>query len=318
MAGKKTSVIQVMIAGDSRDLQKATKQGSLGFDLLAGAAIAATKVIASAATAIAGFSIREFAKFDDAMTKSTAIMGDLSDAMRKDMSDAARQVALATSFSASEAAEAFFFLASAGLTAEQSIAALPKVAQFAQAGQFDLALATDLLTDAQTALGLSSTDAAENLANMVRVSDVLVKANTVANASVQEFSEALTEKAGNAMRMLGMEIEEGVALLAVFAERGIKGTKAGTLLNTTLEGLTRTARENADAYAAMGVSVFDVDGELRNMADIVGDMEGALGGLSTEAQLAQLATLGLTRQARDGALALLGASDKIPRVRGCC
>jgi TP901 family phage tail tape measure protein len=311
MAGKKTSVIQVMIAGDARDLQKATRQGVSGFELLAGAAIAATKVIASAATAIAGFSIREFAKFDDAMTKSTAIMGDLSDAMRKDMSDAARQVALVTSFSASEAAEAFFFLASAGLTAEQSIAALPKVAQFAQAGQFDLALATDLLTDAQTALGLSSTDAAENLANMVRVSDVLVKANTVANASVEEFSEALTEKAGNAMRMLGMEIEEGVALLAVFAERGIKGTKAGTLLNTTLEGLTRTARENADAYAAMGVSVFDVDGELRNMADIVADIEGALGGLSTEAQLAQLATLGLTRQARDGALALLGASDKI-------
>jgi TP901 family phage tail tape measure protein len=311
MAGKKTSVIQVMIAGDARDLQKATRQGVSGFDLLAGAAIAATKIIASAATAIAGFSIREFAKFDDAMTKSTAIMGDLSDAMRKDMSDAARSVATSTSFSASEAAEAFFFLASAGLTAEQSISALPKVAQFAQAGQFDLALATDLLTDAQTALGLSSTDAAENLANMVRVSDVLVKANTVANASVQEFSEALTEKAGNAMRMLGMEIEEGVALLAVFAERGIKGTKAGTLLNTTLEGLTRTARENADAYAAMGVSVFDVDGELRNMADIVADMEGALGGLSTEAQLAQLATLGLTRQARDGALALLGASDKI-------
>jgi TP901 family phage tail tape measure protein len=311
MAGKKTSVIQVMIAGDARDLQKATRQGVSGFDLLAGAAIAATKIIASAATAIAGFSIREFAKFDDAMTKSTAIMGDLSDAMRKDMSDAARSVATSTSFSASEAAEAFFFLASAGLTAEQSISALPKVAQFAQAGQFDLALATDLLTDAQTALGLSSTDATENLANMVRVSDVLVKANTVANASVQEFSEALTEKAGNAMRMLGMDIEEGVALLAVFAERGIKGTKAGTLLNTTLEGLTRTARENADAYAAMGVSVFDVDGELRNMADIVADMEGALGGLSTEAQLAQLATLGLTRQARDGALALLGASDKI-------
>lgn len=311
MAGKKTSVIQVMIAGDSSDLQKATRGGVSGFNLLAGAAVAATKIMVSAATAIAGFSIREFAKFDDAMTKSTAIMGDLSDTMRKDMADAARQVALVTSFSASEAAEAFFFLASAGLDAAQSIAAMPKVAQFAQAGNFDLATATDLLTDAQTALGLSSTDTTENLANLVRISDVLVKANTVANASVQEFSEALTEKAGNSMRMLGMEIEEGVALLAVFAERGIKGTKAGTLLNTTLEGITRTARENADAYKAMGVAVFDVDGELRNMADIVGDMEGALDGLSTEAQLAQLATLGLTRQARDGALALLGASEKI-------
>ena len=57
--------------------------------------------------------------------------------------------------SAKEAADAFFFLASAGLDGKQSIAALPIVAQFAQAGAFGLARATDLLTDAQTALGLS-------------------------------------------------------------------------------------------------------------------------------------------------------------------
>ena len=308
---KKTSVIQVMITGDSRDLQQATRGGVSGFELLAGAAIAATKVLVSSATAIAGFSIREFAKFDEAMTKSTAIMGDLTDAMRKDMSEAARAVATSTSFSASEAADAFFFLASAGLDAEQSIGALPKVAAFAQAGMFDLSQATDLLTDAQSALGLTSDDTAENLANMVRVSDVLVKANTLANASVEEFSQALTERAGAAMRALGVDIETGTAALAVFADQGIKGSKAGTMLNTTLEGLTRTAREQADAYAAMGVAVFDADGEMRNMADIVGDLERSLDGMSTEAMLAELATLGLTRQARDGVIQLLGNSEAL-------
>jgi TP901 family phage tail tape measure protein len=311
MAGKKTSVIQVMIAGDARDLQKATKQGSVGFDLLAGAAIAATKIIASAATAIAGFSIREFAKFDEAMTKSTAIMGDLSDAMRKDMSDAARQVALETTFAADQAAEAFFFLASAGLTAEQSIGALPQVARFAQAGAFDLATATDLLTDAQSALGLTSDDTAENLANMARVSDVLAKANTASNATIQEFSEALTEKAGVAMRQLGIDIEEGTAALAVFADQGVKGTKAGTLLNTTLEGLARTADTNTDAYKKLGVSVFDNEGEMRNLADIVGDLEKAFDGMSTQARNAELRNLGFTRQARDGVLQLIGNSEAL-------
>jgi TP901 family phage tail tape measure protein len=311
MAGKKTSVIQVMIAGDARDLQKATRQGVSGFDLLAGAAIAATKIIASAATAIAGFSIREFAKFDDAMTKSTAIMGDLSDSMRKDMSDAARQVALETTFAADQAAEAFFFLASAGLTAEQSIAALPQVARFAQAGAFDLATATDLLTDAQSALGLTSDDTAENLANMARVSDVLAKANTASNATIQEFSEALTEKAGVAMRQLGIDIEEGTAALAVFADQGVKGTKAGTLLNTTLEGLARTADTNTEAYERLGVSVFDNEGQMRNLADIVGDLEGAFDGMSVQARNAELRNLGFTRQARDGVLQLIGNSEAL-------
>ena len=308
---RKTSVIQVMIAGDSSDLQKATRGGVSGFNLLAGAAIAATKIMVSAATAIAGFSIREFAKFDEAMTKSTAIMGDLSDTMRKDMSDAARQVALETTFAADEAAEAFFFLASAGLTAEQSIAALPQVARFAQAGAFDLALATDLLTDAQSALGLTSDDTAENILNMARVSDVLAKANTVSNATIQEFSEALTEKAGVAMRQLGIDIEEGTAALAVFADQGVKGTKAGTLLNTTLEGLARTADQNKEAYDALGVSVFDNEGEMRNLADIVGDLEGAFDGMSTQARNAELRNLGFTRQARDGVLQLLGNADAL-------
>lgn len=311
MAGKKTSVIQVMIAGDSSDLQKATRGGASAFGALAGAAVVATKVIASAATAIAGFSIREFAKFDEAMTKSTAIMGDLSDGMRKDMSDAARQVALETTFAADEVAEAFFFLASAGLDAQQSIAALPQVAQFAQAGAFDLATATDLLTDAQSALGLTTDDTAQNMENMARVSDVLAKANTISNATIEEFSQALTEKAGVALQNLGVDIEEGAAALAIFADQGVKGTKAGTLLNTTLEGLTRTADENKDAYDALGVSVFDNEGEMRNLADIVGDLDGAFDGMSTQARNAELRNLGFTRQARDGVLQLLGNADAL-------
>lgn len=311
MARRRTSVIQVMVTGDARDLNRATQQGSKGLGLLGSAAIAASKFVASSMTAIAGFSIREFAKFDDAMTKSTAIMGDLTDAMRTDMEQAAREVAKTTSFAASEAADAFFFLASAGLDAEQSIAALPQVAQFAQAGAFDLARATDLLTDAQSALGLTSDDTAENLEQLTRVSDVLVKANTLANASVDQFSEALTERAGAAMRELGVEIETGVAVLGVFADQGIKGSKAGTMLNTTLEGLTRTAREQSEAYDRLGVSVFDSEGNMRGMADIVGDLEGALDGMSTEARLAELSTLGLTRQARDGVIQLLGNADAI-------
>ena len=62
------------------------------------------------------------------MTKSLAIMGDVSDAMRNDMAQAARQVATSTKFSAEQAAESFFFLASAGLDAKASLAALPQVA----------------------------------------------------------------------------------------------------------------------------------------------------------------------------------------------
>lgn len=300
--------LRIRIVGDASDLQRVL--GSTGSTLQKWARRGVFALGAAVAGGVAG-SIRAFANFDQAMTNSLAIMGDVSDEMRTSMSDAARDVATSTQFSASEAAEAYFFLASAGLDAAASIEALPRVAEFAQAGQFDLATATDLLTDAQSALGLASDDTAENLQNMVRVSDVLVGANTLANASVQEFSEALTERAGAALRSMNKDVEEGVAVLAVFADQGLKGSAAGTALNTMLEGLSRTARDNADAYEDLGVAIFDSSGEMRNIGDIVGDLEVAFGGMSTEQRDAELASLGLTRQARDAIIALLGNSEAL-------
>jgi TP901 family phage tail tape measure protein len=280
-----------------------------------------SKVGAAAANAAAGglaalaavtvASVKAFADFDAEMTKSLAIMGDVSDVMRDDMAAAAREVAKSTTFSANEAAESFFFLASAGLDAEKSIAALPKVAAFAQAGMFDMATATSLLADAQSAMGLTSKDATENLENLVRVSDVLVRANVLANASVQQFSEALTNKAAASMRTLGISIEEGVAVLATFAQQGIKGSEAGTIFNATLRGLTNGVQRNAAEFERMNIEVFDSQGNLNNLADIIANMEVALNGMSVEQQRATLTSLGFTEETLAGTLALLGNSEAI-------
>lgn len=262
--------------------------------------------------AVGAGAIKAFSDFDSAMTGSLAIMGDVSEAMRGEMSAAAREVGKTTTFSATQAAESYFFLASAGLDAASSIAALPKVAAFAQAGAFDMALATDLLTDAQSALGMTiRDDVIANMENMVRVSDVLVKANTLANASVQQFSEALTNKAGAALRALGKDVEEGVAVLAAFADQGVKGAEAGTQFAIVLRDLQTKAITNKAAFEKFGVSVFDSSGEMRNMADIVSDMEGLLGGMSDAGKKATLMQLGFSDKSIAAMTALLGTSDAI-------
>jgi TP901 family phage tail tape measure protein len=299
--------IPIIVTADTKKLTGVTK----GLDQLGKAATMALAAVAAAGAAIAVLSVREFAKFDGALQKSVSIMGDLSSAMRDDMASAAREVAKTTTFSAEQAAESFFFLASAGLDAEQSISALPQVAAFAQAGMFDMALATDLLTDAQSALGLSSDDTAENLANMARVSDVLVKANTLANASVEQFSTSLTTKAGTSLKALGKDVEEGVAVLAVFADQGIKAELAGNQLAIVLRDLTTKAINNKDAFAEMGVSVFDSEGEMRNIADVIADLEVAMDGMSDETAKATLLQLGFTDKSVSAIQALLGQSDAI-------
>jgi TP901 family phage tail tape measure protein len=300
--------IRIVSDFDAKGLKQAEQQLG-GLAKTAGVALAA---VGAAMAAVAVKSVQEFSKFDAALTQSRAIMGDLTEAMEKDMANAAREVAKATTFSAEQAAESFFFLASAGLDAEASIAALPRVAQFAQAGMFDMSRATDLLTDAQSALGLTiRDDAVKNMENMIKVSDVLVRANTLSNATVEQFSTSLTTKAGPALRTLGKDMEEGVAVLAAFADQGIKGEEAGTQLSIVLRDLSTKAIKNKDDFAQFGVSVFDANGEMRNLGDIIGNLETALEGMSDETAKATLLQLGFADRSVQSILALLGTSDAI-------
>lgn len=300
--------IRIVSDFDKRGITAANQ----ALDNLAKGAGIALAAVAAATAGIAIKSVQEFAKFDAALVKSTAIMGDLSDTMKNEMSQAARDVAKVTTFSAEQAAESFFFLASAGLDAKSSIMALPQVAAFAQAGMFDMALATDLLTDAQSALGLTiRDDAVKNMENMIKVSDVLVRANTLANASVEQFSVALTTKAGAALRALGKDVEEGVAVLAAFADQGIKGESAGTQLSIVLRDLTTKAIQNKGAFDKMNIGVFDSTGNMNNLGDIIGDLEGALAGMSDETQKATLLQLGFSDKSLASLQALLGTSEAI-------
>lgn len=312
MATRRSSVVQVLIRGDSSELTDSVGKAESSLAGLGRKAAAATAAVGAAIGGLAVVSVREFAKFDQAMGQSLAIMGDVSDALRAEMADAAREVAKTTTFSAEQAAQSYFFLASAGLDAQASIGAMPMVARFAQAGMFDMALATDLLTDAQSALGLTiRDDAVANMENMARVSDVLVRANTLANATVQQFSEALTNKAGAALRSLGIEVEEGVAVLSAFADQGIKGEYAGTQLGIVLRDLTTKGLKNAEAFRSLGVEVFDATGEMNAIADIVGDLEGLLGGMSDATQKATLLQLGFSDKSLAAVQALLGQSEAI-------
>lgn len=275
-----------------------------GFALATG--LSATAVVAGVAKMVASYE-----RLNQSMNRSLAIMGDVSDTMRNKMTAAAIDISTTTQFAAHEVADAYFFLASAGLRAEQTLAALPIVARFAQAGNFDLATATSLAADAQSALGMKSEDTIEYLGQLTRVTDVLVKANVLANATTQQFSEALTNKAGAALKVLGKSMEEGVAVLAAFAEQGVKGAEAGTALTIVLRDLQTKAIDNKAAFAAAGVAVFDAAGKMQNLADIVHDAEILLAGLSDEQSKATLLMLGFSDKSIAYVQSLLGMSEAI-------
>jgi len=270
---------------------------------------AAVAVGVALAQAIRG-AVKGFMDFDDAMTQSLAIM-QTTVQQQEQMKRAARDVATEFRVSNKDAAESFFFLASAGLDAEQSVAALPQVTKFAQAGMFDMATATDLATDAQSALGLTVKDAQQNLENLTRVTDVLVKANQLANASVQQFSEALTTKSGAALKVVNKDIEEGVAVLAAFADRGVKGAEAGDKLNQVLRDIPRATAKNGEEFKKLGLEMFDAEGNMKNVADIIENLDEVLKPMSDELKASTLDQLGLNRGVADAVKILSGAGDQI-------
>jgi TP901 family phage tail tape measure protein len=315
MIGGEIARLFVTIGAKTDEFNKSmdTVQSKLkktGDTLMAGGA-AATKMFTVPIVAAGAAVSKTYMDFDHAMTGSLAIMGDVSGDMKKVMADTAKDISNSTIFASKDVAGAYYFMASAGYDALTSVELMPGVAAFAQAGMFDLARATDLLTDSQSALGLSTGDVMQDLINQTRISDVLVGANTLANASVEQFAEALVTDAGPAARLLNKDIEETVAVLAVMADQGTKGQVAGSKLAIAWREMQTAALNNQEAFKKWNIEMYDSEGNMRNTADIVEDLEGALMGLSDEHQKLALMELGFTDRSVKVVQALLGTSDQI-------
>lgn len=261
---------------------------------------------------ISAASVRAFASFDQAMTESTSIMSTTGDQVRQ-MRDLALELSTKAPQGPAELAQSYFFLASAGKDAEQSMALLPQVMQFATAGAFDMEKATSLLVDAQSALGMSSRSAARDAANMAALADVLTKANILSNASVEQFATSMTSEAGAAFKAYSISLHEGAALLAAYADQGIKAEVAGTAASRMLRLLTKATQDNAKEFERLNIHVFDASGEFRPFSAIVKEMERALSGMSTEQKIATLETLGFEARIQAVILPLLGASESLAR-----
>jgi TP901 family phage tail tape measure protein len=262
-------------------------------------------------TLIGRASFNEFRQFDKAMTQSTAIMENMTEKVKKGMAEQAKALSLDGSKSAVELAQSYYFLASAGLDANEAMANLPTVTKFATAGVIDMDKAVSLLVTSQKGLGLATGNTMRDMVNMERVASVLLKANTLADASTQQFAAALANKAAPALRLMNKEIEEGVAVLSIFAQQGIKGARGGTFLEIAMRELTNKSLKNREAFKELGIEVFNTNGEMNHMADIVEDLEGAFGKMTPEAQTASLAQLGFSQRSVFAIRNLIGFSDAI-------
>ena len=218
-------------------------------------------------------------KFQDAMAKVQALSG-ASGAELKKLEDTAKQMGATTIFSASECADALGYMALAGWDANQSAAALPGVLNLAAASGMELADASDLVTDYLSAFGLEADQAG-------RMADVLTYAQANSNTSTQQLGEAFKNCAVNAHNA-GMTLEETTAIIGKLADKGLKGSEAGTALNAVIRDMTQKMKNGSIEIGNTKVAVQDANGNFRDMSDIVADVTKATEGMGDAERTAAL------------------------------
>lgn len=211
--------------------------------------------------------------FDSAMSQVAATMGTSVDEIQN-LRDFAQQMGSATAFSATESAEALNYMALAGYDAQTSMDMLPNVLNLAAAGGIQLASASDMVTDAQSALGLSI----DETSVMV---DQMAKASSKSNTSVAQLGEAILTIGATARGVKG-GTQELSTLLGAMADNGIKGAEGGTHLRNMLLSLQNPTDQAASTLEDLGIAVYDSQGNMRSMIDIIGDLQTATADMTQE------------------------------------
>lgn len=254
---------------------------------------------------------KSFASFDQAMIKSLSIMKGLSPELKKALEFEAIELSKESITSSKDLAESYYSLASAGLDAKSSLAALDVVNNFAIAGHMNLIIATRLSIDAQKTLGLAYDDSEKNALSLRRVTDTLTFANTLANATVQEYAFALGRYGAAAMRAYNIELEEGIAMLAAYAKMSIKGEHAGNMFSRMLRLTTAGFKDHRQVWRSFGIDLYNMDRSLKPLWTIVNDISGALEHLSTESKIAALKMMGFQARSQQAIFPLLGLGNAI-------
>ena len=286
---------KVDTSGFGKGISEITGISQSGYEKTTKAFLGVTAGVAAIGTA----AVKTASDFDAEMSKVSAISGATGedfDALR----DKAREMGSKKKFSASESAEAMEYMAMAGWKTEDMLEGIEGIMNLAAASGEDLGTTSDIVTDALTAFGLSAQDSGH-------FADILAAASSNANTNVSMLGESFKYVAPVA-GSLGMSAEDTSVALGLMANSGIKASQAGTALRSILTRMAKPTKQSQAALDALGLSLTDEQGNVKDLATLMGDMREAFSHC-TDAEKAQYAALLAGQEGMSGLLAIVNASE---------
>ena len=153
----------------------------------------------------------------------------------------------------------------------------------AAASDLDLARASDAVAIAIKTFGLNSEDATAVANSFVGAADASV-------AEVSDLTDAMYTF-GPTANQYGWSLQDANTALAILSERGIRGSEAGTALRSMMTNMMRDTDDTTAALDALNISLYDQEGQMRTLPDIMGQLTQALSGLSDEERNYYIQTL---------------------------
>ncbi|MGN7271123.1 phage tail tape measure protein [Bacillus licheniformis] len=210
-----------------------------------------------------GMTVKAAADFEKAMSRVGALANATNDQMA-DLTKTARHLGATTQYTDGQVAEGMQYLAMAGYKTNQIIGAMPGLLATAAAGQTDLGVTADIVSDILTEFHIKAEDTN-------RVADAMAYTFTNSNATLQEIGQTM-KYAAPAAKTAGLSMEELAAATGIMANSGIKADMAGTALRATLTRLSSPPKQAGNAIDELGLKVTDSTGKLRPLADIIGQI----------------------------------------------
>lgn len=255
--------------GIQSDIESALTGGSMG-DIGSRAGNALGGAFSSAFTKAIGFlsdSIETGMGFDSAMSQVAATMGVAVDEITV-MRDKAKEMGAATNYSATQAAEGLNILAMSGYKAEQSMDMLEDVLHLAAAGGMEMSEAAGDISGAMKGFGDASKDSAY-------YADLMAKGATLANTSVSQLGNALSDSASMG-KAYSQSAEDMTVSLLRLAEQGEVGSNAATMLSAAMANVYTPMEQGKKVMDELGVSAYDTAGKTREFNTVINELNTAI------------------------------------------
>lgn len=226
--------------------------------------------------AMGAASYKNFSDVDKNLQLVKATMGDTAYATA-DLSKALGDAAANSIFSMQEGSEALVNFARQGWNAKEAADMLADSMNLAAGTSTDISVVTSGLGNTLKAFGATSEEASHYV-------DMFTVAQAQANTSTEQLFEAMSV-AGPIAKTVGWDFEDIATLVGAFGDMSIEASEGANALKTGLSRLSGGNKQANDALEALGISLYDDQGQMKSMVDVIETLQTAFEPLNQQEQM---------------------------------